>query len=118
MAEPAPGMAEAAEQPLAIEEYGVIGDRRTAALVGRNGSIDWLCLPRFDSGACFAALLGDTRHGRWRIAPVEDSAHVTRRYRAGTLVLETEFTTPTGVVRVIDCMPPEETSPRVLRLVE
>ena len=89
-----------------IEDYGLIGDLRTAALVGRNGSIDWLCLPRFDSDACFAALLGDERHGRWLLAPAGEVRVVTRRYRPGTLVLETEFETEDGAVRVVDCMPP------------
>lgn len=89
-----------------IEDYALIGDLETAALVCRNGSIDWLCLPRFDSGACFAALLGEPEHGRWLIAPVDSDASVQRRYRGDTLVLETEFTTPGGTVRVIDFMPP------------
>jgi len=70
-----------------IEDYGIIGDTQTAALVGRNGSIDWLCLPRFDSGACFAALLGDEKHGCWKIAPAEEVLATLRRYRKGTLVL-------------------------------
>jgi GH15 family glucan-1,4-alpha-glucosidase len=70
---------------LRIEDYAMIGDFRTAGLVGRDGSIDWLCLPRFDSGGCFAALLGDERHGRWRIAPAGEVVRVERRYRPGTL---------------------------------
>src|SRR5688572_13188185 len=74
-----------------IEDYGVVGDTHTAALVGRDGSIDWLCFPRFDSGACFAALLGDERHGRWVLAPTGGVHRVTRRYRPGSLVLETDF---------------------------
>ena len=101
-----------------IEDYAVIGDTRTAALVGKDGSIDWLCLPRFDSGACFASLLGDARHGRWLIEPVGGARRTTRRYRSGTLVLETELTTDTGVVRIVDVMPPDESIPNVLRLVE
>ena len=101
-----------------IEDYALIGDTRTAALVGRDGSIDWLCLPRFDSGACFAALLGDASHGRWLLAPASPSGRTTRRYRDGTLVLETEFAGETGVVRVVDCLPPDEEIPNVLRLVE
>jgi GH15 family glucan-1,4-alpha-glucosidase len=104
--------------PLRIEDYALIGDTRTAALVGKDGSIDWLCLPRFDSGACFAALLGTPKHGRWRIAPVEPPLRVSRRYRPGTLVLETEMTTSEGTVRLVDCMPPNEEVPNVLRLVE
>ena len=82
---------------LPIEDYALIGDCKTAALVGRDGSIDWLCWPRFDSAACFAALLGDAEHGRWLIAPVAPVTRVIRRYRPGTLVLETEFETETGV---------------------
>ena len=85
-----------------IEDYALIGDTHTAALVGRNGSIDWLCLPRFDSGACFAALLGDPANGRWLLAPRGGAASVTRRYRDDTLVLETEFQSPEGVVRLVD----------------
>src|SRR5215207_56104 len=84
---------------LRIEDYALIGDRETAALVGRDSSIDWLCWPRFDSGACFAALLGGPEHGRWLIAPAAaGGATVARRYRPGTLVLETEYTTADGTV--------------------
>jgi GH15 family glucan-1,4-alpha-glucosidase len=104
--------------PLAIEDYALIGDTRTAALVGRDGSIDWLCVPRFDSGACFAALLGEPRHGRWRIAPAGELRRVERRYRRGTLVLETDFTTASGAVRVTDCMPLPDGRTEVARLVE
>ena len=86
--------------PLAIEGYALIGDCHTAALVGRDGSIDWLCLPRFDSGACFAALLGGPEHGRWRIAPAAEVRDTRRRYRDGTLILETEFGTAQGTVRI------------------
>ena len=92
--------------PPPIEDYALIGDCITAALVSRHGSIDWLCWPRFDSGACFAALLGAPRHGRWKIAPAEPPLAVRRRYRPGTLILETEFDTPTGTVALIDFMPP------------
>jgi GH15 family glucan-1,4-alpha-glucosidase len=88
-----------------IEDYALIGDCQTAALVGRNGSIDWLCLPRFDSGACFAALLGTPEHGRWLLAPTEPPRQVTRAYRDDTLVLETTFETGSGAVTIIDCMP-------------
>src|SRR5262245_7513123 len=91
---------------LRIEDYALIGDCKTAALVGRDGSIDWLCWPRFDSAACFAALLGEAEHGRWRIAPKESRLCTSRRYRPGTLVLETEFRTETGSAAVIDFMPP------------
>src|SRR3954466_1071195 len=88
--------------PLRIEDYALIGDTHTAALVGRDGSIDWLCVPRFDAGACFAALLGEPRHGRWVIAPAGDIRQVRRTYRADTLVLETEFETDAGAVRLVD----------------
>jgi len=102
-----------------IEDYALIGDTRTAALVGLDGSIDWLCLPRFDAGACFAALLGDPSHGHWSIAPEGDPPRaVRRRYRDGTLVLETELVTGDGAVRIIDCMPPDEDIPNVVRVVE
>jgi GH15 family glucan-1,4-alpha-glucosidase len=89
-----------------IEDYALIGDLGTAALVGRDGSIDWLCWPHFDSGACFAALLGDPKDGRARIAPKDKNARVTRRYRADTLILETRFETADGVATLIDFMPP------------
>jgi GH15 family glucan-1,4-alpha-glucosidase len=103
---------------LPLEDYALIGDTQTAALVGRDGSIDWLCLPRFDSGACFAALLGTERHGLWRIAPAGPVERVERRYRPDTLVLETDFHTATGAVRVVDCMPPRGEAPDVVRVVE
>ncbi len=103
--------------PLAIEDYGLIGDTHTAALVGRDGSIDWLCLPRFDSGACFAALLGDERHGRWLLAPAEPLT-ARRRYRPGTLILESEFSTADGTVRVVDCMARRGGAADIIRLVE
>ena len=102
---------------LPIEAYAVIGDTHTAALVGSDGSIDWLCLPRFDSAACFAALLGDESNGRWRLAPAGEVTRSRRRYRDDTLVLETEFETPGGTVRVVDCMPIREEHPQVVRLV-
>jgi GH15 family glucan-1,4-alpha-glucosidase len=101
-----------------LEDYGLIGDTHTAALVGRDGSIDWLCLPRFDSGACFAALLGDERHGRWLLAPADPRATVARRYRPGTLVLETEFACAEGRVRVVDCMARIGGAADVVRVVE
>ena len=101
-----------------IEDYALIGDTQTGALVSRDGSIDWLCLPRFDSGACFAALLGDRSHGRWRIAPSAPGCRVARRYRGPSLILETEFTTDSGVVRLIDFMPPRGTEPDVVRIAE
>jgi GH15 family glucan-1,4-alpha-glucosidase len=101
-----------------IEDYALIGDLQAAALVSRMGSIDWLCFPRFDSGACFSALLGDEENGRWVIEPTEAAQHVSRRYREETLVLETEWETSTGVARVIDFMPPRGTAPDVVRIVE
>src|SRR5213593_1937121 len=88
-----------------IEDYALIGDCETAALVSREGSIDWLCWPRFDSSACFAALLGGKEHGRWQIAPRDVNAKVTRRYREHTLILETDFETPEGAVTLVDFMP-------------
>ena len=87
-----------------IEDYALLGDCRSAALVSREGSVDWLCLPRFDSGALFAALLGDDRHGRWRIAPAEEHYRVHRRYLGDSMVLETTFETTTGVCRLLDGM--------------
>jgi GH15 family glucan-1,4-alpha-glucosidase len=102
---------------LRIEDYALIGDTRTAALVGRNGSIDWLCWPRFDSDACFAGLLGDDSHGHWRIAPKNVEAKVTRRYRPDTLILETRFETPDGAVTLIDFMSQRGTGSRIIRMV-
>ncbi|MFL5280546.1 MAG: glycoside hydrolase family 15 protein [Rhodopila sp.] len=99
-----------------LEDYALIGDRHTSALVCRNGSIDWLCWPRFDSDACFAALLGSATNGRWLIAP-DQPARATRRYQADTLVLETDFETAASAVRVIDFMPPRSGSSAVVRLV-
>ncbi|HEV3438511.1 MAG TPA: glycoside hydrolase family 15 protein [Gemmata sp.] len=103
---------------LRIEDYALIGDCQTSALVGKDGSIDWLCLPRFDSGACFAALLGNPEHGRWLVAPEEKVKAIRRRYRPGTLVLETEFETDEGVVALIDFMPARERDPNLVRIVE
>ncbi len=104
--------------PLPLEAYALIGDTQSAALVGTHGSIDWLCWPRFDSDACFAALLGDERHGRWHLAPVAPVRHVRRRYRPGTLVLETDLTTEDGTVRLVDFMPPRGEAPDVVRIVQ
>jgi GH15 family glucan-1,4-alpha-glucosidase len=101
-----------------IEDYGIIGDTHTAALVGRNGSIDWLCLPRFDSEACFANLLGTEENGYWQICPTGTVTSVSRRYRENTLVLETDFTTEDGTIRVTDCMPIREGHPEIIRQVE
>ena len=103
--------------PAPIEDYALVGDRHTAALVGRDGSIDWLCLPRFDSPACFAALLGDERHGRWLIGPAGDVVEVTRRYVGHSALLETTFTTRTGTVTLLDVMPTGDDRADVVRRV-
>jgi GH15 family glucan-1,4-alpha-glucosidase len=100
-----------------IEDYALIGDCETAALVSREGSIDWLCWPRFDSDACFAALLGTSEHGRWQIAPRESPRRLTRRYRPKTLILETRFETAEGVATLIDFMPQRGHNSNVVRLV-
>jgi GH15 family glucan-1,4-alpha-glucosidase len=102
---------------LRIEDYALIGDCQTAALVGRNGSIDWLCWPRFDSPACFAALLGTPENGYWRISPLDRSANVRRAYRAGTLVLDTEFETGEGAVTLTDFMPVQSGQSDLVRIV-
>jgi GH15 family glucan-1,4-alpha-glucosidase len=100
-----------------IENYALIGDCEAAALVARDGSIDWLCWPRFDSPACFAALLGSPGNGRWQIAPADPGFRVSRRYREGTLILETEFETAEGAVTLIDFMPPRSAAPDLVRIV-
>jgi len=104
--------------PSRIEDYALVGDCQTVALVAHDGSIDWLCLPRFDSGACFAALLGTPEHGRWLVAPDTEVRAVRRQYRDGTLVLETEFETGSGTVAVIDYMPIRSQVADVVRIVE
>jgi GH15 family glucan-1,4-alpha-glucosidase len=103
--------------PAKIEDYALIGDCEIAALVSRDGSIDWLCFPRFDSPACFAALLGTADNGRWRIKPAGRIRKLRRRYRDGTLILETDFVTDEGEVQLIDCMPPRTSAADVVRLV-
>jgi GH15 family glucan-1,4-alpha-glucosidase len=103
--------------PLRIEDYAVIGNCETAALVGRDGSIDWLCLPRFDSSACFSALLGGPEHGRWLIAPAQNDVQITRRYLGGTLILETVFTTADGSVSLTDFMYRRNGSSELVRIV-
>src|SRR5690242_3774356 len=100
---------------LRLEDYALIGDTQTAALVGINGSIDWFCAPRFDSEACFAALLGNERNGRWRLAAKGMERATRRRYVPGALVLETEWETDTGTARVTDFMPLRTTHPDVIR---
>ena len=102
--------------PLRIEDYALIGDTQTAALVGLDGSIDWLCLPRFDSPACFSALLGDESHGRWLLAPAGAVRRTERRYRQDTLVLETDFHTDSGVLQVVDSMPIRGVAPDLVRI--
>jgi GH15 family glucan-1,4-alpha-glucosidase len=101
-----------------VESYALIGDTQTAALVGADGSIDWACFPRFDSGACFAALLGDRDNGRWRISPEAPVGRVDRRYRDDSLILETTFDTERGIVSVIDFMPVRGDEPDIVRVVE
>ena len=108
-----------------IEDYALIGDMQTAALVGRTGSIDWLCLPRFDSDACFAELLGDERNGSWRVCPttaegpVPRRGEVSRQYEGDSLILQTDWHTISGKVRVLDFMPPRAgTDPVLVRIVE
>src|SRR5471030_2094125 len=103
--------------PGKIEDYAVIGNCETMALVANDGSIDWLGLPRFDSPACFAALLGGPEHGRWLIAPQAKTATVTRKYRDSTMILETTFKTRTGRVRVTDFMTGSRSSAGIIRIV-
>ena len=103
--------------PSRIEDYALIGDCEAAALVARNGSLDWLCWPRFDSDACFAALLGSGEHGHWRIAPRDETARSTRRYRPNTLILETRFECTEGAVTIVDFMPIAGVRSSVVRLV-
>ena len=100
-----------------IEDYALIGDCETAALVGSDGSIDWLCWPRFDSPACFAALLGGSKHGRWILRPVDDVRRSSRAYRDHSLILETRFETASGSVTLVDFMPPRGHNSDVVRLV-
>ncbi|MBD0842430.1 MULTISPECIES: glycoside hydrolase family 15 protein [unclassified Streptomyces] len=101
-----------------IEDYALIGDEQTAALIGTDGSVDWLCLPRFDSAACFARLLGDEENGHWRIAPAGADRCTRRAYRTDTLVLDTEWETDEGAVRVTDLMPQRDRAPDLVRIVE
>jgi GH15 family glucan-1,4-alpha-glucosidase len=101
-----------------IEDYAFLSDTQTGALVGCDGSVDWLCFPRFDSGACFAALLGDRENGRWVFTPTEEITATRRRYRDGTLILETEIETGSGAIRLIDFMPPRGKNPDIVRIVE
>src|SRR4051812_22766391 len=100
-----------------IEDYALIGDCKTAALIGRDGSLDWLCWPRFDSGACFAALLGGPEHGRWLIAPQEPASRVTRRYIDDSPILVTTFENADGIIELVDFMPPRDGSTDLIRMV-
>jgi GH15 family glucan-1,4-alpha-glucosidase len=111
------GISATESMALPIEDYALIGDCKTAALIGRDGSIDWLCWPRFDSSACFAALLGTPDNGRWLLAPADPALRVARRYRPGTLILETEFETSTGTATVIDFMVPANGECALIRIV-
>ena len=99
-----------------IEDYALIGDGESAALVSRDASVDWLCWPRFDSGACFAALLGEDKHGHWTIAPAQ-SAEISRRYRDDSLILETTFVSAEGSVRITDFMPMRGQASDLVRIV-
>lgn len=101
-----------------LEDYAIVGDSQTVALIGRTGSVDWLCFPRFDSGACFAALLGEPAHGRWLLAPRGELRRVDRHYRDSTLILETEMETEEGLVRIVDLMPIRGRAPDLVRTVE
>src|SRR5438552_8644681 len=101
-----------------IEDYGFLSDTQTGALVSRDGCVDWLCFPRFDSPACFASLVGERKNGHWRFFPDEEVTAVRRRYRGETLILETELETKNGAVRLIDFMPPRGENPDIIRIVE
>ena len=103
--------------PSRIEDYALLGDCETVALVARDGSIEWLCWPRFDSAACFAALLGSPEHGRWLLAPVDQPLRITRRYRGDTLILETDIETPGGAVTLIEFMPPRTGNSDLVRMI-
>src|SRR5690242_12056991 len=105
------------QMPGRIEDYALIGDCETAALVGSNGSIDWLCWPRFDSDACFAALLGTSEHGCWLIAPATREVRTVRSYRGDTLILETKFESTEGAVLLTDFMPPRQGNSTIVRFV-
>src|SRR5436853_7235490 len=107
-----------AKENTKIEDYAFLSDTQTGALVSRDGCVDWLCFPRFDSPACFASLLGDTRNGHWRFFPEEEVVETRRRYRGDSLILETEIETKSGAVRLIDFMPPRGENPDIIRIVE
>src|SRR5205814_7763655 len=107
-----------AQEKTKIEDYAFLSDTQTGALVSRDGCVDWLCFPRFDSGACFASLLGEKENGHWRFFPDEQVTAVRRRYRGETLILETEIETKSGAVRLIDFMPPRGENPDIVRIIE
>ena len=107
-----------AKENTKIEDYGFLSDTQTGALVSRDGCVDWLCFPRFDSGACFAALLGEPKNGHWRFFPDEKAETTRRRYRGEALILETEIETKRGAVRLIDFMPPRGENPDIIRIIE
>src|SRR6266699_7349917 len=107
-----------AKEKTKIEDYAFLSDTQTGALVSRDGCVDWLCFPRFDSPACFASLLGDTKNGHWRFFPAEKVEATRRRYRGETLILETEIETKSGSVRLIDFMPPRGENPDIIRVIE
>src|SRR5437016_6148609 len=106
------------QQMARIEDYAFLSDTQTGALVSREGSVDWLCFPRFDSGACFAALLGDRKNGRWKFTPDGEIKTARRSYRGDTLILETEIETADGAFRLIDFMPPRGENPDIIRIIE
>src|SRR5207248_6890721 len=107
-----------AQEKTKIEDYAFLSDTQTGALVSRDGCVDWLCFPRFDSPACFASLLGDTKNGHWRFFPEEKIDQTRRRYRGETLILETEIETKSGAARLIDFMPPRGENPDIIRIIE
>src|SRR5438876_10011806 len=107
-----------AKERTKIEDYAFLSDTQTAALVSRDGCVDWLCLPRFDSPACFASLLGNTENGHWRFFSEEEVQTTRRRYRGDTLILETELDTKDGAVRLIDCMPQRGENADIIRMSE
>src|SRR5438445_2516088 len=107
-----------AKERTKIEDYAFLSDTQTGALVSRDGCVDWLCFPRFDSPACFASLLGDAKNGHWRFFPAEEMVETRRHYRGDTLILETEIATKSGTVRLIDFMPPRGENPDIIRIVE
>src|SRR5258708_19397925 len=101
-----------------IEDYAFLSDTQPGALVSRDGCVDWLCLPRFDSSACFASLLGDSKNGHWRFFTEEKIDKISRRYRGNSLILETEFETATGAVRLIHFIPPRREHPHLIPILE